>query len=292
MRKGVVLAGGAGSRLHPATMAVNKQLLPVYDKPMIYYPLSTLMLAGIRDVMVITTEMDLESFRRLLGNGGQWGISISYAVQSRPDGIAHALLVASDFIAGEASALILGDNIFHGHDLPVVLRRAAQRERGASVFAYHVKDPGRYGVVSFGEDLRARTLVEKPKVPESNYAVTGLYFYDGRACELASQVKPSERGEMEITDLNRLYMEQGDLSVEVLGRGFAWLDTGTHQSLSDAGQFICTLESRQGLKVACLEEIAFRQGWIDAQEVRTSAERLKKSGYGDYLLRLLEGGAF
>ncbi|MBN8507799.1 MAG: glucose-1-phosphate thymidylyltransferase RfbA [Burkholderiales bacterium] len=286
-RKGLILAGGSGTRLHPATLAVSKQLLPVYDKPMVYYPLSTLMLAGIRDILVISTPKDTPRFAALLGDGSQWGLSLSYCVQPSPDGLAQAFVLGRDFVAGRPSALILGDNIFYGHDLPRLMHEASARPVGASVFAYHVQDPQRYGVVEFDAGRRAVSLEEKPAQPRSPYAVTGLYFYDTQVCELAAGLKPSRRGELEITDLNALYLARGRLDVQIMGRGYAWLDTGTCDSLLDAGQFIATLERRQGLKVACPEEIAFRAGWIDAAQVERLAAPLAKNGYGQYLLRLL-----
>jgi glucose-1-phosphate thymidylyltransferase len=285
--KGILLAGGAGTRLHPATLAVSKQLLPVYDKPLVYYPLSTLMLSGIREVLLISTPQDTPRFEQLLGDGGRWGLSIRYAVQPRPEGIAQALLIARDFLAGEDCALVLGDNIFHGNDLTGTLSQAASRGHGATVFAYPVHDPQRYGVVEFDASGRAIHLEEKPAHPRSRYAVTGLYFYDGRAAELAATLKPSARGELEITDLNRLYLERGELDVVALGRGVAWLDTGTHDSLLEASQFIQTLEKRQGLKVACPEEIAWRQGWIDDAALTALADALGRSGYGEYLRAIL-----
>jgi glucose-1-phosphate thymidylyltransferase len=286
-RKGIILAGGAGTRLHPATLAVSKQLLPVFDKPMVYYPLTTLMLAGIRQVLVISTPQDTPRFEQLLGSGRQWGMDISYAVQPSPDGLAQAFLIGERFLGGAPSALVLGDNLFHGHDLPGLLRRAAERREGATAFAYHVQDPERYGVVEFGADGRAISLEEKPRAPKSNYAVTGLYFYDGHVVELAKGLRPSPRGELEITDLNRLYMERGRLNVEVMGRGYAWLDTGTHESLLEAGQFIATLEHRQGLKIACPEEVAFRNGWIGRDDLEALAAPLSKSSYGRYLMQVL-----
>ena len=286
-RKGIILAGGAGTRLHPATLAVSKQLLPVFDKPMVYYPLTTLMLAGIREVLVISTPQDTPRFGQLLGDGHAWGMDISYAVQPSPDGLAQAFLIGERFLGGAPSALVLGDNIFHGHDLPGLLARADGRPDGATVFAYHVQDPERYGVVEFGADGRAVSLEEKPSEPKSSYAVTGLYFYDGHVVDLAKGLRPSARGELEITDLNRLYLERGALNVEVMGRGYAWLDTGTHESLLEAGQFIATLEHRQGLKVACPEEVAFRNGWIGRAELEALAAPLAKNGYGRYLMQVL-----
>ncbi|MBP6598736.1 MAG: glucose-1-phosphate thymidylyltransferase RfbA [Giesbergeria sp.] len=286
-RKGIILAGGSGTRLHPATLAISKQLLPVYDKPMIYYPLSTLMLAGIRDILIISTPQDTPRFEQLLGDGSQWGIRLQYAVQPSPDGLAQAFVIGEDFLAGSPSALVLGDNIFHGHDIHELLAQADQRRSGATVFAYHVHDPERYGVAEFDATGKVLSLEEKPSQPKSNYAVTGLYFYDASVVELAKNLQPSPRGELEITDLNRLYLEQGQLHVEIMGRGYAWLDTGTHDSLLDAGQFIATLERRQGLKIACPEEIAWHQRWIDAAQLEQLAKPLAKNGYGQYLLRVL-----
>jgi glucose-1-phosphate thymidylyltransferase len=287
-RKGVILAGGAGTRLHPATIVVSKQLLPVYDKPMIYYPLSTLMLSGIRDVLVISTPQDTPRFAELLGDGSRWGMNLSYCVQPSPDGLAQAFILGRQFIADQPSALILGDNIFHGHDLVTLLRRAAQQPERATVFAYHVADPERYGVVSFDERGRVLSIDEKPAQPKSSYAVTGLYFYDSQVCDIASTIRPSARGELEITDVNAVYLSRGELDVEVMGRGFAWLDTGTHDSLMEASQFIATLEKRQGFKVGCPEEIAFRAGWIDATALETLAAPLRND-YGRYLQGLLAG---
>ena len=287
-RKGIILAGGAGTRLYPATLSVSKQLLPVYDKPMIYYPLSVLMLAGIRDVLVISTPQDTPRFKQLLGDGAGWGMRLDYTVQPSPDGLAQAFILGADFVQGGPSALVLGDNIFYGHELQQVLREADERPDGATVFAYAVTDPERYGVVEFDRNRKAVTIEEKPKQPKSRYAVTGLYFYDRNVVELARAVKPSARGELEITDLNRLYLEQGRLSVEIMGRGYAWLDTGTHDSLLEAGQFISTIEKRQGLKVACPEEIAWRQGWIDDAQLDRCATALGKSTYAEYLRTLLK----
>lgn len=286
--KGIILAGGSGTRLHPMTSAVSKQLMPVYDKPMIFYPLTTLMLAGIRDILVITTPHDSESFKRLLGDGSSWGLAISYAVQDAPNGLAEAYIIGADFVAGGPSALVLGDNIFYGHGLPDLLRTATGRTQGASVFAYHVSDPERYGVVEFDSEMRALSIEEKPKNPRSNWAVTGLYFYDERVVDYAANLQPSPRGELEITDVNRAYLENGALTVERMGRGYAWLDTGTPDSLLEAAQFVSTLERRQGFKIACPEEIAFRLGYIDEQQLRALADKVKKSAYGHYLMALIE----
>jgi glucose-1-phosphate thymidylyltransferase len=286
-RRGIILAGGSGTRLHPATLAMSKQLLPVYDKPMVYYPLSTLMLAGIRDILLISTPQDTPRFQHLLGDGSKWGLNLQYCVQPSPDGLAQAFILGRSFVGRSPSALVLGDNIFYGHDFGLLLHRANDRSKGATVFAYHVLDPERYGVVAFDSDKRALSIEEKPVDPKSNYAVTGLYFYDEQVCEIAAKISPSARGELEITEVNTQYLREGLLNVEIMGRGYAWLDTGTHDSLMEAGQFIATLEKRQGLKVACIEEIAYRQGWITAEQLEAQAQPMLKNGYGQYLMKVL-----
>jgi glucose-1-phosphate thymidylyltransferase len=291
-RKGIILAGGSGTRLYPVTTSISKQLLPVYDKPMIYYPLSTLMLAGMRDILLISTPQDTPRFQELLGDGGQWGINLSFAVQPSPDGLAQAFIIGRQFVGNDPSALILGDNIYYGHDFDAQLRIASARTEGSTVFAYHVNDPERYGVVEFDANRRAVSIEEKPLVPRSNYAVTGLYFYDKDVCDIAAGIRPSTRGELEITDVNRTYLERGRLNVEVMGRGMAWLDTGTHESLLDASQFIATIEKRQGLKVSCPEEIAYRKGYIDAAQVEKLAQAFIKNGYGRYLMQILRNEVF
>ena len=291
-RKGIILAGGSGTRLHPATLAISKQLLPVYDKPMVYYPLSTLMLAGMREVLVISTPQDTPRFQALLGDGSKWGMNLSYCVQPSPDGLAQAFILGKQFLGGAPSALVLGDNIYYGHDFAALLARAQARTSGATVFAYHVHDPERYGVVEFDANKRALSIEEKPKAPKSNYAVTGLYFYDEQVCDIAASIKPSARGELEITTVNERYLQQGQLDVEIMGRGYAWLDTGTHDSLMEAGQFIATLEKRQGLKVACPEEIAYRAGWINAAQMEALAAPMLKNSYGQYLMQVLREKAF
>lgn len=291
-RKGIILAGGTGSRLSPATLAISKQLLPVFDKPMIYYPLSTLMLAGIRDILIISTPRDIPSFKNLLGSGEQWGLNLQYAVQPSPDGLAQAFIIGESFIGDDFSALVLGDNIFYGHDFPHLLIHAMSRSEGSTIFGYHVQDPERYGVLEFDANNKVLSLEEKPKAPKSSYAVTGLYFYDHQVIEMAKSLKPSARGELEITDLNRLYLEQGTLKVEIMGRGYAWMDTGTHESLLAASQFIATLENRQGLKVACPEEIAYRQHWIDGAQLERLAQPFSNNGYGQYLMRVLQDKIF
>ncbi|MGD9877856.1 glucose-1-phosphate thymidylyltransferase RfbA [Desulfococcus sp.] len=289
-RKGIILAGGSGTRLYPITLTISKQLLPVYDKPMIYYPLSTLMLAGVRDILIISTPQDTPRFRDMIGDGEKWGIDVQYAVQPSPDGLAQAFTIGRGFIGNDDPVLILGDNIFYGHDLAVKLERAAAQSQGATVFAYHVQDPERYGVVEYDADLRVRSIEEKPANPRSNYAVTGLYFYDNQVVDIADNLEPSARGELEITDVNRIYLERGKLNVEIMGRGYAWLDTGTHDSLQEASSFISTLQKRQGLMVSCPEEIAWRKGWIDAARIEKLAHTMAKNGYGQYLLRLLKKG--
>ena len=291
-RKGIILAGVSGTRLHPATLAISKQLLPVYDKPMVYYPLSTLMLAGIRDILLISTPQDTPRFEAMLGDGSRWGLNLSYCVQPSPDGLAQAFILGRQFVGNQPSALVLGDNIFYGHSFQTILERASSRDSGSTVFAYHVNDPERYGVVEFNRERRAISIEEKPQAPKSNYAVTGLYFYDNQVCDIAAGIRPSARGELEITTVNAQYLAQGQLNVEIMGRGYAWLDTGTHDSLLEAGQFIATLEKRQGLKVACPEEIAYRAGWISATELEAQAQPMLKNGYGQYLMQVLRERVF
>ena len=291
-RKGIILAGGTGSRLHPVTISVSKQLLPIFDKPMIYYPISTLMLAGIKDILIISTPHDVPLFRHLLGDGSQWGINLSYAIQPSPDGLAQAFIIGADFIGDDPSALVLGDNLFYGNDFHVLLESAMAQTEYASVFAYHVHDPGRYGVVEFDEQRKVISIEEKPQVPKSNYAVTGLYFYDNKVVDYAKSLKPSPRGELEITDLNRVYLDNNNLSVEIMGRGYAWFDTGTHESMLDASQFISVIEKRQGLKVGCPEEISYRHGWIDGAQLEKQGQLYAKNGYGQYLLQILKSEVF